>query len=111
MRCSRSFLPALALLTQVICSGIAAAADVIEVKIRDYKFVPERISVKPGTTVKWINEEKRASHSIWFRDERLPESERMFQGDSWERKFDKAGVYPYTCGPHPEMNGIVEVVP
>jgi plastocyanin len=35
----------------------------------------------------------------------------MFQGDSWERKFDKPGTYRYTCGPHPEMNGVVEVTP
>lgn len=91
--------------------GSATAGDVMEVKIRDYKFQPEKLSVKAGTTVKWTNNEKRASHSIWFKGENIPESERMFSGDSYERTFDKPGTYPYTCGPHPEMSGIVEVTP
>jgi len=80
------------------------------VKIEGYKFQPEKITVKAGTTVKWFNNEKRASHSIWFKGEGIAESERMLSGDSWERTFDKPGTYPYTCGPHPEMNGVVEVV-
>jgi len=88
-----------------------SAALAAEVRIKDYKFLPEKVTVKVGEAVKWTNDEKRASHSIWFKGEGLPESERMFQGDSYERKFDKAGTYPYTCGPHPEMKGVVEVLP
>jgi plastocyanin len=95
----------------LLVAGAALAQGAAEVRIKDYKFVPEKITVKVGTTVKWVNDEKRTSHSIWFREERLPEGERMFQGDSWERKFDKPGTYRYTCGPHPEMNGVVEVTP
>ena len=99
-----------ALATLLFLAGISAATAA-EVRIKDYKFVPERITVKAGETVKWTNDEKRASHSIWFKAEGLPESERMLNGDSWERKFDKPGTYPYTCGPHPEMKGVVEVTP
>lgn len=95
----------------LLALGSASAADVVEVKIEKYKFQPETITVKAGTTVRWTNNEKRASHSIWFKGENLPESERMFSGDSYERTFDKPGTYPYTCGPHPEMSGIVEVTP
>lgn len=95
----------------LLALGSASAADVVEVKIEKYKFQPETITVKAGTTVKWTNNEKRASHSIWFKNEGIPESERMLSGDSWERTFDKPGTYPYTCGPHPEMNGVVEVTP
>jgi len=88
----------------------AYAAEVVEVRIRDYKFIPERVAVKAGTTVKWTNDEKRASHSVVFPAEKL-ESERLLSGDSWQRRFDKPGVYPYTCEPHPEMKGTVEVLP
>jgi plastocyanin len=87
----------------------AGAQDVVEVRIEKYQFVPNEVRVKPGTTVKWTNDEKRASHSVLFKGENGFESERMFPGESWERKFDKPGTYPYTCGPHPEMNGVVEV--
>ena len=99
-----------ALATVLFLAGISAAMAA-EVRIKDYKFVPEKVTVKAGETVKWTNDEKRASHSIWFKAEGLPESERMLNGDSWERKFDKPGTYPYTCGPHPEMKGVVEVLP
>lgn len=88
----------------------AYAAEVVEVRIRDYKFIPERVAVKAGTTVKWTNDEKRASHSVVFPAEKL-ESERLLSGDSWQRSFDRPGVYAYTCEPHPEMKGTIEVVP
>jgi plastocyanin len=99
-----------ALAAFLVFAGISAATAA-EVRIKDYKFVPEKITVKAGETVKWTNDEKRASHSIWFKGEGLPESERMLNGDTWQRKFDKPGTYPYTCGPHPEMKGVVEVTP
>jgi plastocyanin len=95
------------LLAGLLAAGAAAAA---EVRIRDYRFVPERITVKAGTTVRWTNDEKRASHSVVFPAEKL-ESERLMNGDSWQRSFDQPGVYPYTCEPHPEMKGTVEVLP
>jgi plastocyanin len=38
------------------------------------------------------------------------ESERMFPEDTWSRTFDTAGSYPYRCGPHPEMEGKIDVV-
>jgi plastocyanin len=87
----------------------ADAGEVVEVGIAKMRFEPQQIKVKPGTTVKWVNNEKRNNHSILFAQEELPESERFFPGESWQRTFDKPGVYPYICGPHPEMTGVVEV--
>jgi len=97
--------------TLLLVAGLALASEPAVVRIKDYKFAPETVTVKAGGSVKWVNEEKRASHSIWFKDAGIPESERLFQGDSWTRRFDKPGTYPYTCGPHPEMKGTVVVTP
>lgn len=85
------------------------AETLVEVGIVKMQFVPQQVKVKPGTTVKWVNNEKRTSHSVLFAKEGLPESERFFPGESWQRTFDKPGIYPYICGPHPEMTGVVEV--
>lgn len=94
----------------LFCAGFGAhAGDVVEVSIDKMKFEPQHLKIKPGTTVKWINKERRNNHSIHFEHEGLPESERFFPGESWSRTFDKPGLYPYTCGPHPEMTGTVEV--
>lgn len=85
------------------------AAQTAIVLIRDYKFEPAAIEIKVGQTVKWTNGEKRASHSIFFQGPTGFESDRLFPGDSWERRFDMPGTYLYTCGPHPEMTGKVIV--
>ena len=87
----------------------AQAAQTVEVSIQDYKYVPAELKVKAGTTVKWPNNEKRVSHSVLFTGPGGFESERFFPGESWQRTFDKPGLYSYTCGPHPEMKGKIEV--
>lgn len=87
----------------------AAANGVAEVKIENYKFDPPELKVKVGTTVKWVNNEKRASHSVIWLGPGGFESERMFPGEAYQRKFDKPGTYTYSCGPHPEMKATVVV--
>lgn len=86
-----------------------APSQPVEVLIREYRFEPARISIRAGTTVVWKNAEKRASHSVLFSGEGARESERIFPGESWSRSFDAPGVYHYSCGPHPEMAGTIEV--
>jgi plastocyanin len=87
------------------------AGEVAEISIEKMQFVPQHLKIRAGTSVTWINKEKRNNHSIFFEKEGLPESERIFPGESWQRTFDKPGIYPYVCGPHPDMTGTVEVEP
>jgi plastocyanin len=98
------------LLPALFAVAAASAGEAVEVRAVNMQFEPQRIQIKPGTTVKWVNHERRTSHTVLFEQEGLPESERFFPGESWQRAFDKPGVYPYRCGPHPEMTGVVEVV-
>jgi plastocyanin len=92
----------------MLANSLPVRADTVEVVIDKMKFLPAQVKIKVGDSVKWINQEKRNNHSVRFESENL-ESERFFPGESWSRTFDKAGVYPYICGPHPEMTGQVEV--
>jgi plastocyanin len=103
---------ALASTAMLACVGalpLSAVADTVEVVIAEYKYDPAELKIKVGTTVRWTNSEKRVSHSILFTGEGGFESDRFFPGESWERTFDKPGSYPYSCGPHPEMRGLIEV--
>lgn len=93
----------------VFASSFAFAQPVVEVSIEKYEFIPREVKIKADWTVRWTNNEKRTSHSIVFPDEGPLESDRLLPGDTWQRTFDKAGTYPYTCGPHPEMKAIVVV--
>lgn len=72
-----------------------------------YHFCPFTVTVKPGTTVRWINIDKRTSHSTWFRDDGQPESERLFPEETVEQTFDVPGEFSYLCGPHWESDGMV----
>ncbi|PVV05870.1 MAG: hypothetical protein B6D77_17565 [gamma proteobacterium symbiont of Ctena orbiculata] len=89
------------------------AGEVVTVIAKDYKFQPEEITVKVGTTVRWENHEKRQYHSAWFEVLGEEPGDYFFPGDIRERTFDKPGSYPYICEPHHEthqMKGVVHVV-
>ena len=81
----------------------------VEVVIQSYRFEPKLVHIKVGDTVKWINKEMRTSHSVVFSAEQKVESERFFPDESWQGRFTVSGRFPYHCGPHPEMTGVVEV--
>ena len=92
-----------------LLSACALAQQAVEVTIQDYKFQPTEVRIKTGDTVKWVNREKRTSHSVLFPAENGLESERMFPGESWKRTFAAPGSHAYRCGPHEEMKGVVHV--
>ena len=95
----------------IFAQGVIAGGETNLVIIKDYKFVPQEITIKKGQTLRWENREKRQYHSVWF--EALGEEEPedyLFPEDSYEREFKQTGSFPYRCGPHPEMTGTVHVV-
>ncbi len=97
--------------TDVVAS--AAAAEPLTVSISAYRFEPPRLRVRVGSTVRWLNTEKRVSHSVLFGpggEHAGLESERLLPGDSWQLRFSQPGLQPYRCGPHPEMQGLIEVL-
>ena len=92
-----------------LLSFSAVAQMTAEVRIEGYKFLPPEVTIRAGDSVRWVNREKRTSHSVVFPAEGGRESERMFPDESWQRQFEKPGRYEYHCGPHPEMRGVVVV--
>ncbi|CAA7615718.1 Plastocyanin [Candidatus Terasakiella magnetica] len=111
MRRSFVILTALAVAALVSSPLSSLAGETVRVGIDRNLFQPKVLKVKPGTTVEWVNDEKRTSHSVFFEQEGREESDRLFSGESWKRSFDKPGTYPYRCGPHPDMVGVIEVAP
>lgn len=93
----------------VLLSFSALAQGTAEIVIEGYKYSPPEVSIRAGESVRWLNREKRTSHSVVFPAEGGLESERMFPDESWQRRFDKPGRYDYHCGPHPEMKGVILV--
>lgn len=71
------------------------------VKMYKYTFCPAVLKVKQGTTVRWVNVDKRTSHSVWFKEQGKEESDRLFSEENVEIKLDfPPGDLGYICGPH-----------
>lgn len=101
----------LTLLLLLAIGGAAAENNVAIVEIRDFTFTPHELTIKPGTTVRWVNMEKRQYHSVWFREAGDKVSEYFFPGEYYEHTFEKEGDFPYVCEPHmDEMSGVIHVV-
>ena len=78
-----------------------------EVDIDQFAFIPQRITVKAGTTVTWINEDD-APHTVASSD-KLFKSKALDTGDEFSFTFTTPGTYAYFCSVHPHMTGAVVV--
>ncbi len=92
-----------------LAGSVAAEAEPVEIEILGFRYTPAEISVPAGTTVRWVNREKRQYHNVWFDTLDEKEPDYFFPEESYERTFNEPGEYPYRCGPHPEMRGVVRV--
>jgi plastocyanin len=85
----------------------AASADTVTVKA--FNFQPDPITVKAGTTVKWVNEDG-AEHDVTADDESY-KGDLEADGGTFEHTFEEPGTYDYVCSLHsgPGMKGQVVV--
>lgn len=83
--------------------------NVDRVVIKDYRFLPQRIVVKVGTTVSFVNDDK-LTHTVSpvSRDEVFGGT--LLSNQILKHTFSRTGKYPYRCDLHSFMNGVVEVV-
>jgi len=82
----------------------AAAA---EVKIDNFTFEPQTLTVKAGTTVTWTNRDD-IPHTVVSTD-LIFKSKPLDTDESFRFTFTKPGTYPYFCSIHPKMTGKVIV--
>jgi|GEM_PF-1697832 len=85
--------------------------NIVYVDIKEFKFTPQHLEIKKGTTVIWRNLEKRQYHSVWFQALGEPIPEYFFPEETYERTFNEVGEFPYICEPHPKMTGVIHVSP
>ena len=93
----------------VAATSPARAGELAQVTIAQNRFIPAQVSVKSGTTVRWTNAERRTGHAIVISGPAGAPSGLIAPGQSWQHTFDQPGLYQYSCIPHPEMKGVVEV--
>jgi plastocyanin len=107
--------PIVAALLALFAVGLCLAADSKQdddakspkVTIKNLKYDPKQVTVKPGDTVVWTNQDNN-DHTVTADDGSFS-SENLGGGDKFRHTFDKKGKYPYHCKYHPRMKAIVLV--
>ena len=104
----RTLFPALAVAALVCAVPAQAAPAPVTVKISNFVFAAQTITIPVGTTVTWINEDD-IPHTVVSNDKTTFKSKVMDTDDRFSFTFTKAGTYGYFCSVHPHMTGTVVV--
>jgi len=91
---------------RVTANDQPSAANV-GVKIDNFVFGPQAITVPVGTTVTWTNSDD-IPHTAVSTDG-VFKSKVMDTDEKFSYTFTKAGTYPYYCSVHPKMTGQIVV--
>jgi plastocyanin len=116
--------------TLIFCSAVYVEASIpaapqesgsVIVKMtEEHKFMPEKLTIKVGQTVEWVNEDKAMPHEVTTdpnvasdpSNVSVPEGAQVFDshlivsGKSFRRQFTVPGLYRYACPPH-ENDGML----
>ena len=105
----RSSLCAAILIAATIFGVALARAEDPAIKIDNFTFAPSTLTVKAGTTVRWLNEDD-IPHTV-ASSTRAFKSKALDTDDSFSFTFNDAGAYEYFCSLHPHMKGTIVVEP
>jgi plastocyanin len=83
------------------------APATVRVAMRNIEFVPARVTVKVGQTVRWTNHDK-VVHTVASAKLKLA-SEGIADGQSYEYRATKPGRFPYYCTIHAGQTGVLVV--
>jgi plastocyanin len=91
----------------LLVSPCCVLAATVQIQIKGMNFHPDSVTVAPGTTVTWTNDD--AFGHTTTSDAKQWDSGVLAPGKSFGRTFDKPGSFPYHCAVHTFMTGTVTV--
>src|SRR5450631_1474353 len=94
------------LVAAAIAASPARAADT-EVKIDNFTFNPQQITVKAGSTVVWLNHDD-IPHTVTSSTQAF-KSKALDTDDKFSYTFATPGTFKYFCALHPHMTGTIVV--
>jgi plastocyanin len=98
---------AIAVLQPTRARSEEAKSSPTEVRVDNFSFGPETLTVPTNSTVTWLNKDD-VPHVI-ASDEGLFKSKALDTDDKYSYTFTKAGTYSYYCSIHPKMVGKIIV--
>jgi plastocyanin len=102
------FIIRFALPAAVIAALVASPArsEEVSVKIGNFTFAPQQVTVKAGTIVTWVNDDDIPHTVVSMPNVR---SKPLDSGDKFSFTFTTPGSYKYFCSLHPHMTGTIVV--
>jgi plastocyanin len=88
---------------------IGGVDKAVTVTIDNFTFSPKVVTIAPGTTVTWVNDDD-IPHTVTNAN-RVFRSKALDTEDKYSFTFTTAGEYEYFCSLHPHMTGKVIVAP
>jgi plastocyanin len=84
-----------------------ATAPPLEVRVDNFTFGPDTLTVSVNSTVTWVNKDD-LPHTIASSDV-VFKSKALDTDDKYSYAFSKTGTYAYFCSIHPKMVGKIVV--
>jgi plastocyanin len=95
------------LLLAALLAQAQPSTPTVVVHMKNFTFVPATVTVKPGDSVEWINDDNDA-HTVDSSDKSFV-SGGLDTHETWTHVFKTAGSFAYFCELHPYMKGTVIV--
>lgn len=86
------------------------AQPAFQVTIKNFRFSPSVLTVPPGATVTWTNQDEEP-HTVVSSDGERIQSKALETNQSFNYTFAHLGSYSYFCSVHPMMTGRIIVKP
>jgi len=106
--CAVAMMLAIALLSFANPAPQKTVGNPSQVKIDNFTFTPNALTVPVGTTVQWVNRDD-IPHTVVSDDKTTFKSKAMDTDENFSYTFSKPGTYSYFCSIHPKMTGKVVV--
>src|SRR5260221_4254421 len=84
-----------------------ATTSEVTVKIENFTFAPADLTITPGTTVTWVNDDD-IPHAV-VETEKTFRSKALDTDDRFSFTFTTPGEFSYFCSLHPHMTGKITV--
>ena len=81
----------------------------VEVKIGNFRFSPQAITVPVGTRLQWVNQDDAPHVVVGTQPDSPIKSPPLDTDEKYSVVLTKPGTYQYFCSLHPQMTGTVVV--
>jgi len=79
-----------------------------KIEIKDFAFNPQRITVKSGEKITWINRDEEP-HTIVSVEKQFKKSSALDTDQEFTITAGVPGTYTYYCSVHPKMTGTIVI--